>query len=1198
MEKEGAKMTSKAVKIFSAFAAVLFFAAEIFAAPVPGGKGSIGSYNSPMQNTRTTSNVSFPYPTNRWFGSIYIKNPYHNYSLRMSASPWLVNLNTNSTGAAAGNGYVLGYPLPASTSASMADRVVNDYNPQFIARIRGIKRPASVQLQTSESLLDGYSDWSATFLCVDSDDNTKWIKTTIGKGFVFTYNEFSENLDPTISSFNNTPSYAYDLNGNALSGTTAQGDCILVKTSPDINGRVVYYAVYAPENTSFVVGGLNIDISFDSSDRYISLALITAGPDDTATKNNAVTIFNDYRQYAYNFITDTKVSYVFDRQNSKVSTTFNFTTTAKRAGFPGGTVFALFPHQWKNTSAPLKPDTYNFKTIRGTMKVGAGSSFVTENKFYGIMPNLTYEVPDTSKNIMQNYINTDKNFDPEGAQSDTYWAGKAFAKAANLIPVFHQFGDIAARNRMIEQLRKILRIWYTYNGQSSKYFGYDSNWGGLIGRNPSYGSENYADHHFHYGYFIYASAILALFDKNFADAGEYKGMVDMIVKNIYNPAHNDLDFPFLRNFDVYEGHSWANGAGGTNDRGIDQESSSEAMNAWAGIYLWGLASNNQAMTDLGAYGYTTEYEAVKEYYFDTSGDIYGGTPYAHKGVGILWDNWVEYNIYFTPVISQTIKGIQILPLTPSMLYLGYDAPYAQSYYSEMLAGADLGANANLWKDIWLRYKSLFDGAGAVSDFIAGGFAAEEGSSLTFSYQFINFFNKYGTVDTGVRADNESFCVMNKGGQKSYMAFNPSTDSYKTVNFKTVSGGAPVGSMKVPPMTTAVTQDFTNFKYDSLRTMYCDGNNYALIMDVYSDGFTIVPSSPPAIDVTQYKILPFSFEVNYPSSTLNGVKSYIHLAGADISPYGAGNIKAAFYNSETGLPDKAYPEQSITVESESGGIADVTIEAILTKTGVYVLLIHTGSSVVSGTLLNAKDGSNASAVMQIYNSADKSTATKTVNGLYEIGVMQGVSYMITPVSENFAFEPANFLLTASDSDITQNFTAFEKYMLSGRVLFNAKGMGNIKVSVYDAVSGSTQTVITAGDGRYTADMYYSRSYVAAPVSSEYDFFQPSLAFNSVVASALNADFYAQIAAGRFVAYPNPYKPSRHGNTGITFTGLKQGAEIKIYNIAGELVFDKKITDETFTWYAENNAGYRAASGVYIYHIKSGGKTKKGKLVIER
>jgi hypothetical protein len=548
------------------------------------------------------------------------------------------------------------------------------------------------------------------------------------------------------------------------------------------------------------------------------------------------------------------------------------------------------------------------------------------------------------------------------------------------------------------------------------------------------------------------------------------------------------------------------------------------MNAWAGIYLWGLATNNQNLMDLGVYGYTTEYEALKEYYLDKSGEIYANTNYAYKGIGILYDNESVFNVFWNSTDPREILGIQLLPLTPSMLYLGYDSQYAYDLDNSI-------ADLNTWKDIWLRFKALYNAATALTNFVSWGVTGtpEPGSSKTFSYHFIKFFDSLGKVaavrnsGTDYYADNSSFCVMDKGGEKTYIAFNNSTASFQTVNFYSKAGGAVMSNVKVPPMTMVSVKGTANFKYDSLRAMYSNGNNYILLMDVYSDSITVAAQTQPSIDPVYYKTIPFSFTVNTPAGALNNVKSYVQLTDVNISTYSANQIKLAVYNSQTSLPDKTYPVQNITVESESG-VASVNIEAILTATGTYVLVIPT-----------------------------------------DVPLPDGV--------------------------------------ISGLVTFSGRGMNKIKVDVYEydgsTLIGSTKTVTTETNGRYTADMYYGKNYTVTPVSNEYDFMPASLSYNNVAASVLNADFSAQIAAGRFVVYPNPYKPSRHGNMGVTFTNLKQGAEIKIYNIAGELVFSGKVpADGSFTWNAENNHGYQAASGVYIYHIKSGGKTQRGKLAVER
>jgi hypothetical protein len=92
------------------------------------------------------------------------------------------------------------------------------------------------------------------------------------------------------------------------------------------------------------------------------------------------------------------------------------------------------------------------------------------------------------------------------------------------------------------------------------------------------------------------------------------------------------------------------------------------------------------------------------------------------------------------------------------------------------------------------------------------------------------------------------------------------------------------------------------------------------------------------------------------------------------------------------------------------------------------------------------------------------------------------------------------------------------------------------------------------------------------------------------------------------YPNPYIPAGTGANakyrraeGIRFEGLTDKAKIRIYNVAGELVFEKDIenTGGVYDWPAANTDGNKVASGVYIYYIinpDDGSQKAKGKLAI--
>ena len=94
------------------------------------------------------------------------------------------------------------------------------------------------------------------------------------------------------------------------------------------------------------------------------------------------------------------------------------------------------------------------------------------------------------------------------------------------------------------------------------------------------------------------------------------------------------------------------------------------------------------------------------------------------------------------------------------------------------------------------------------------------------------------------------------------------------------------------------------------------------------------------------------------------------------------------------------------------------------------------------------------------------------------------------------------------------------------------------------------------------------------------------------------------------YPNPYKPGSgtiYDNSslgeGIVFSNLTANANIKIFNIAGELVaeFNETDSDGMYLWNTRNSNGEKIASGVYIYYVtnpNNNSQKAKGRIVIVR
>ena len=86
------------------------------------------------------------------------------------------------------------------------------------------------------------------------------------------------------------------------------------------------------------------------------------------------------------------------------------------------------------------------------------------------------------------------------------------------------------------------------------------------------------------------------------------------------------------------------------------------------------------------------------------------------------------------------------------------------------------------------------------------------------------------------------------------------------------------------------------------------------------------------------------------------------------------------------------------------------------------------------------------------------------------------------------------------------------------------------------------------------------------------------------------------------YPNPYKPnSGLGHNKITFARLTSKTKVRIYNVAGELVYETERDTPTgeLDWDVKNKSGEDIASGVYIYLIADELNHKaKGKFAVVR
>ncbi|KAI0382143.1 glycoside hydrolase family 81 protein [Hypomontagnella monticulosa] len=255
-------------------------------------------------------------------------------------------------------------------------------------------------------------------------------------------------------------------------------------------------------------------------------------------------------------------------------------------------------------------------------------------------------------------------------QNSMYFSGKALAKFAMIC---YTANDLLKNKTLAQNSLKNLQAAFTRFSTNKQQFPlfYETAWGGLVSSatyqtgndGADFGNTFYNDHHFHYGYFIYAAAIIGYLDPSWLTK-ENVDYVNTLVRDIANPSALDKHFPVSRNFDWYHGHSWAHGLYETAD-GKDQESSSEdAMHAYA-IKMWGKTIKDINMEARGNLMLAIIARSLNQYYLYTSeNNVQPSEFVGNRVAGILFENKCDHTTYFG-ANTEYIQGIHMLPLLPS-----------------------------------------------------------------------------------------------------------------------------------------------------------------------------------------------------------------------------------------------------------------------------------------------------------------------------------------------------------------------------------------------------------------------------------------------------------------------------------------------------------------------------------------------------
>jgi len=442
--------------------------------------------------------------------------------------------------------------------------------------------------------------------------------------------------------------------------------------------------------------------------------------------------------------------------------TYTFTTTGS------GTLlmYNMLHHQtwWTFPSAYSTP---SIATLRGQMRGVLGPTWTLSIPLPTVSWDNANPIRSDRLAAVTSALATDRSFIP--VVSDPYFGGKQLAKAARLALIATQLGDIPSRDLLLGNLKTVINTYL--QGTALRY---DTVWGGIVStaglssQDADFGNGRYNDHHFHYGYAIYAAAVIARYDSAWLTANQQR--VNDLVRDIMNPSNADPYFTPFRHFDLFEGHSWAAGNFEFGDN-RNQESTSEAVNAWYGVYLWGLITNQTQVRDTARLLFAQEVYTAQKYWQIKQADTIYPAPFKQNGVvGIVWSNKVDYATFFGAQ-AEYIHGIQMLPITPASEVL-LPKDWIQEDWTNILSG--LWTRTSVWR----------------AEMVSGGSGYVGAQTSPTGQQYTNGMAASGGTGSGL-----VFNVNITGGQivAPFIVFNQHGSGYTEGDIVTLNGSGGTGA---------------------------------------------------------------------------------------------------------------------------------------------------------------------------------------------------------------------------------------------------------------------------------------------------------------------------------------------------------------------------------------------------------------------
>ncbi|OMJ08664.1 Endo-1,3(4)-beta-glucanase 1 [Smittium culicis] len=566
------------------------------------------------------SNISAPYPTNRW----WINTALEGGDQPIGCLPYTVS--------ASNNGVSFFYPSQSPSSISVTMSTLTEWT---VGSVEGF----------SKRFVSSFDDNTMTYTWNSGNGGNMQIPFVKGSPYM------------TMKYNNCTPKLSYL--GSSITSGTRESSLTTYKLTFANNRRWIVFSSEPIKLSISQSGELICDKKFNG---YLRVAFVP----DNNNYDNQLSVLR-----ANSNAIPTGVSIGFKNGNS---ITHSYQLANVNVGSSSLLMLALPHHKNVLTGVSNVQNFTNYVTLKGNMTPVLGQNWTLT---YSDVNTVTWRspnpIPSSSYEQLSSALTSDYVYENPSAQdTSVYTRGKTLSRMARFALIADEIGNQSLVSTIVTNLMDNINSWL--NSTVGNPLMYDTAWGGICTKNgladfgADYGNGRYNDHYFHYGYFMYAAAVAIKLGNNNGSsngtnwANKYNAALKGMLNDFVNVETGNNQFTRMRHFDTYDGHSWASG---TYVFGLNrnQESSSEAVNAYYGAYLYSLAIGDTERAQAMNLILTSEIKTAQLYWQTVPGSVYNDTFAQNMIVGIFWETSAQYTTWFGNN-AEYIYGIQMLPYTP------------------------------------------------------------------------------------------------------------------------------------------------------------------------------------------------------------------------------------------------------------------------------------------------------------------------------------------------------------------------------------------------------------------------------------------------------------------------------------------------------------------------------------------------------